>query len=130
MVLEREKPSNREATDNRAESGRAKGRGERSWDSLEQALVARVMDDIRRGEPLDDATAKQANSYPLIGVMRQLVRSEDVPEILALTDSDHESVRGLGLSLLKTVENRPEIRSFLEQLWRKRTDLSARQNIM
>ena len=93
-------------------------------------LASKIMADIRANREIEDSQARLANSFPHIDSIRHQVRSNDLPTILALTDHNQEGVRGLAFSLLKSMDNDPEIMSYLQTLWRRRTDFNTRQNIM
>jgi len=81
----------------------------------------KLVDDIRKGVIPSPETCESFSHYPIIDVVRSLIKESDIIQIKKLISQEHEDQRALGCALLGPFIIHPEVREFLEDQWRNGT---------
>ena len=76
-----------------------------------------VIDSIRQGLLIKPKVAQQAAQEPHMGNLRQLILSSDASALIKLAWNKDVQIAGLGIGLMRPIQNTDTIRNAIEQLW-------------
>lgn len=92
----------------------------------------KALQDLRNGQPIEEALQRILNSYPLFNYCRLEVTEKDKSLLMDLAASDTQALllRQLAVKLLRRFEHHEDIKIFLRELWRKSSDYEIRLEVL
>lgn len=86
--------------------------------------------DLRANRLSGDSLLRELNKPPLIDALRRRIRASDIGLLQRMAKDKRRAVSALGISLFREVQDDPDVRKFLFDLWRKDKDYHRRWWVM